>query len=116
MARTSSRGAAPLTLRSWPFGAPSRRRLLEVVLQTAPPLEGWSKTALERACNVGVGTLDDHLAYLVELGLLSHRDGRFNRPAPLPPFARSLRAVLRQTAGVPEQPAAPLPRRPYARR
>jgi hypothetical protein len=62
---------------------------------------------------VGVGTLDDHLAAVVGLGLLVFRDGRFCRPERLPPLARSLRAVLRQTAGAPDVPVAPLPRRPY---
>jgi len=78
-----------------------------------PPADGWNKTGLEKACDVGVGTLDDHLANVVGLGLLVQRDGRFHRPEKTPPLARSLRAALRHTASVPEVQASPLPRRAY---
>jgi hypothetical protein len=116
MPRTTLPGAGPLTLRAWPFGAPSRRRLLEIVLLTSAPAGGWTKSGLERACEVTNGTLDEHLANMVDLGLLTMRDRRFFRPSPSPPLAHSLRAVLRHTASLPEIPATPLPRRPYRRR
>jgi len=108
-------GAPQLTLRAWPFGAPARRRLLEVLLLTSAPRDGWTKSGLERACDVSAGTLDDQLAAAVALGLVELRAGRFFRPKPLPGLARSLRATLRQTATVAEARVAPLPRRAYRR-
>lgn len=114
MQRTTGPGSPPITVRSWPFGTPSRRRLLEVILLTSSPGSGWRKSGLERACQVGVGSLDAHLAALVSLGLLIFEDERFVTPKPLPPLARSLRLVLRQTATAPDHPAPPLPRRKYS--
>lgn len=116
MQRTSRPGSQTLTLRAWPFGAPSRRRLLEVVLGGGCPKEGWSRRGLERACDVGNGTLDDQLAAAVDLGLLTYENGRFFAVKPLPPLGRSLRGVLRDTATAPDQPPTPLPRRRYAPR
>lgn len=105
-----------MTVRSWPFGTPSRRRLLELVLLTQPPADGWRRSGLEEACGVAVGTLDPHLDALVTLGLLIYENGRFTKPAGTPPLARSLRAVLRHTDQAPDTPAPPLPRRKYTRR
>lgn len=116
MPRTGRAGSQTLTLRAWPFGAPSRRRLLEVLLCGGSPKEGWSRRGLERACDVGNGTLDDQLAAAVDLGLLTYENGRFFVVKPLPPLGRSLRGVLRATASVPEQPPTPLPRRRYTPR
>lgn len=116
MHRTSRTGSQTLTLRAWPFGAPSRRRLLEVVLCGGTPKEGWSRRGLERACDVGNGTLDDQLAAAVHLGLLTFENARFFVVKPLPPLGRSLRAVLRDTATTPDQPPTPLPRRRYTQR
>jgi hypothetical protein len=114
MLRTSP-GAPVLTLRSWPFGAPSRRRLLELVLAPSAPKDGWSKATLERACHVAGGGLDDHLANLVGLGLLVFNGRRFQPVRPALPLARALRAALRTSAAAPDRPAAPLPRRAYRR-
>ena len=116
MSRTATPGSPPITVRSWPFGAPSRRCLLELVLQTSPPKDGWRRSALEKACEVSVGTLDAHLDALVSLGLLTHSDGRFFKPSPTPPLAWFLRGVLRETKNAPDKPAPPLPRRTYIRR
>jgi hypothetical protein len=116
VSRTATPGSPPITVRSWPFGALSRRRLLELVLQTSPPKDGWQRSALEKACGVSVGTLDAHLDALVSLGLLTHKDGRFFKPAPMPPLARFLRGVLRETTNAPDAPAPTLPRRKYTRR
>jgi hypothetical protein len=112
--RTSA-GAPSITLRSWPFGAPSRRRLLELVLAAGVPKDGWSKAGLERACDVSVGGLDDNLANLVGLGLLELDQGRLRPVRPLPPLGRALRAALRSSAHTPDVPAVPLPRRSYRR-
>jgi hypothetical protein len=89
--------------------------LLELVLTSGAPADGWSKAGLERACDVSVGGLDDHLANLVGLGLLELDAGRFTAVRPLPPLGRALRAALRSSDRAPDVPAKPLPRRTYRR-
>jgi hypothetical protein len=85
------------------------------VLLTRSPSVGWTRTGLERACEVGSGSLDDHLDAAVGLGLLQFKDGRFHTPRRASLLARSLRSVLRETAGIKDTPADPLPRRSYSR-
>lgn len=115
MAQTQPRGAVPLTLRSWPFGAKSRRDLLEVVLASEPADKGWTRREFERLCGVKNTTLDAHLDHLVALGLLrlDGLDGRFYVERTDTELARTLKAVLIETRKLPEARPAPLARRSY---
>ena len=88
------RGAKPLGTKDWLFGSAPRRRLLGVVLTDPAPAEGWSKRAL--ALRTGVspnGGLDEHVAGLAALGLLTTRDRRWH-PGPARGLARAVRNVL----------------------
>jgi hypothetical protein len=89
---------------------------LEVLLIGRQPKAGWTRPTLEQACGVSVGTLDDHLAALVALGLLEHDEGTFTVRASRSQLVEALRVVLRQTARTPDRPAQPLPRRRYTQR
>jgi hypothetical protein len=86
-----------------------------VILLSKSPAEGWTKIALERACDVKAGTLDDHLAAAVALDLLRTHHGRFHTPDRTSSLARSLKAVLHQTAATANAPIPPLQRRQYER-
>jgi len=105
-----------LRLPDWPFGAVGRRLLLEALLLEKQPPKGWTKDALETRAEVVAGGLDEVLAGALQLRLIEQRDGRWYRPSPLPPIAKPLKALVRATAQVPDQPIAPFPRRPYRRR
>lgn len=105
-----------LRLPDWPFGAVGRRLLLEVLLLDRQPNDGWTKGALENKTEVGVGGLDEVLAGAVQLRLIEQRDGRWYRVQPLPPIAKPLRALVRASAEVPDEPISPVPRRAYRRR
>lgn len=116
MPRTRSPGGRrTLLLNDWPYGAPGRRRLLEALLQEHQPAMGWTKAALEGRAQVKPGGLDEVLAGALQFGLLERDGERWKRSSPLPPIAKPLRALLRQTARLPASPIEPFPRRPYTR-
>jgi len=88
------RGAKPLGTKDWLFGSAPRRRLLATVLAPRAPEEGWSKAALARQAGVSPnGGVDEHVAGLAALGLLSQHDRRWH-PGPRRELARAIRRVL----------------------
>lgn len=94
-----ARGRKALSDRDWLFGSRPRRLALEALF--AAPGQQWSKAALARAAEVSPhGGIDEHVEGLTRIGLLE-RDGRGYRLAePLPPYAASLGALLRELGGV----------------
>jgi hypothetical protein len=88
------RGAKPLGRKDWLFGSAPRRRLLATVLGDEPPDGGWSKAALARQAGVSPnGGIDEHVAGLASLGLLTVRDRRWH-PGPAHDLGRAIRRVL----------------------
>jgi hypothetical protein len=88
------RGAKRLGTRDWVFGSAPRRALLATVLQDPAPRQGWTKADLARAAGVSPnGGIDEHVAGLASLRLLTLRDGRWfaDRTSGL---GRALRRVL----------------------
>jgi hypothetical protein len=81
-------------VRDWLFGSAPRRSLLRVVLVDPVPAQGWTKADLARAAGVSVkGGVDDHVAGLAALGLVSAEAGRW-RPERDNRLAAALRRVL----------------------
>lgn len=81
-----------LRCRDWLFGAGGKRRLLEALLSGKG--RAWSEAELARVAGLHAkGSVDVHLAALVQLGLLTrHHDGyRLMREHPL---VKPLRRVL----------------------
>ena len=89
------RGRKPLGRRDWIFGSAPRRALLHAVLAGPAPEAGWTKADLARAAGVHAkGGVDDHVAGLVALGLLTGAPGGRWRPVARTPLAAALRRVL----------------------
>lgn len=117
MGRTEKRrGARPLEIRDWPFGSRGRRLLLEAVLLDPEPEGGWRKVELERAAAVERGGVDRLLEGASSLDLVRWDGGRWRRTSPPPPLAGPLEELVALSRLLPAAPAAPLPRRAYARR
>lgn len=88
------RGSKPLGVRDWIFGSAPRRALLGVVLTAPVPAGGWTKADLARAVGLSPkGGVDEHVAGLAALGLLTVEAGRW-RPRRDSRLARALRRVL----------------------
>ena len=119
MARTETRnrGARPLHLPDWPYGAVGRRLVLQALLLGRAPAEGWSKAELEESARTKPGGIDGVLAGAVDWGLLERTaEGRWQRPQQEPPIASPLQTLLALTRRAEDRPIAPLARRPYRRR
>src|SRR5207302_1314543 len=89
-------------LRDWLFGAPGKRRLLRVLLEEPAPAAGWREAELaSRAMLHKKGSVDEHLAVLVQLDLVDVSSGRYrvNTKSPLLP---PLRKLLRELDRVPD--------------
>jgi hypothetical protein len=66
----------PLTLRDWLFGAGGKRRVIEGLLTTAA--RSWTQTELARSARLHPkGSVDVHLAALVQLGIVAESDGSY---------------------------------------
>lgn len=91
------------TLRDWLFGASGKRRLIAALL--AQDDEPIRQADLAREAGLTVkGTVDEHLAALVQAGLARrHPDGRFSANV-ASPLHRPLVALLQALDGVPEVP------------
>lgn len=114
-----SRGARELRLRDWPFGAVGRRLLLDALLledDDAIARDGWTKTDLEARAGVSPGGIDEVLAGALQLKLVEHRDGRWQRPEALPELAEPLMELVGMARALPNVVIKPIPRRPYRRR
>ena len=107
------RGARPLHLNDWPFGAVSRRRVLDALLREEQPEGGWTVSALESRVGVGNRGLDGLLPALVDLSLVERRDQRIHRSQGAPRLADALITLLEVTDELPDRAPTPLPRRPY---
>ena len=119
MARTNQRdrGARPLHLPDWPYGAVGRRRVLEELVLASPPPDGWTKAALEDRAGTKPGGIDGVLAGALEWGLVARTTkGSWRRPDVAPAIATPLTELLALTRLAQDRPIAPLPKRPYRRR
>jgi hypothetical protein len=95
MARLAAR------LPDWLFGSHAKRRLLTLLLDRRSAGRRWSEAELADAVGTGRrGSIDEHLAVLVQLGLLRKlaKPCRYTAvaPAEMPPHLRKLRAGLLQ--------------------
>lgn len=104
---------AEVRLPDWPFGATTRRLLLEALLLDRQPQGGWTKEKLEQRAQVNNGGLDAVLGGAVQLGLVERDGGRWRRGDPLPPIAKPLRSLLKQSRSLPDEEIEPPPKRPY---
>jgi hypothetical protein len=114
MTQTRNRGARPIQLPDWPFGAPGRRLLLDALLRDDPPDGGWQVKQLEAKVRVSNNGLVKLLPGAIDLGLAEVRDGRI-WPTDGGDLASALSAVLAAVANLPPRPPRPLPKRPYGR-
>jgi hypothetical protein len=65
-----------LRLRDWLFGAGGKRRLLETLL--ADRSQSWTEAELARAASLHAkGSVDVHIAALVQIGVLAHQQGTY---------------------------------------
>ena len=103
------------TTRDWPFGSETKRLLLRAVLRAPCPEEGWSASDLARFAGRASphGTIDDHLAGMVQLKLLVKEGDRFKRHRPEPVVAQRLDSLLRSLDRLPNARINKLPRREY---
>ena len=102
-------GPKPLTSRDWLFGSRPRRLLIEHVLESTPPLDGWTKTALADAADVSRhGGIDAHVDGLRELGLLIADGARWAPAVPQPAVGAALRQVTRALETETSDVASPL--------
>jgi hypothetical protein len=104
---------AEVRLPDWPFGAASRRLLLEALLLDKQPIDGWTKAALEDRAEVGTGGLDEVLAGALQLGLVRREDGVWHRGQPLPAIARPIKQLLAKAKELPNDEITDLPTRSY---
>ncbi len=84
-----------LRVRDWLFGAGGKRRLLEALLTGGS--RSWTEAELARAAGLHAkGSVDVHIAALVQLGMLTHaHDGyRLTRRHPLVAPLRRLLTVI----------------------
>jgi hypothetical protein len=108
------RGAKHHILWDWPFGARDRRLLLESLYRLPAPNGGWTKSALAREIGSSPnGTLDRHLAGLVQWRVVSHSGGRFWLADHDSPIRDPLRELVSAVHSVPDQRLRPLTSRRY---
>jgi hypothetical protein len=106
-------GARRLHLNDWPFGAGSRRRVLDALLRDEQPEDGWTVSALEARVEVTNGGLDGLLPGLIDLSLAERRDHHVHRSSGAPQLAKALVRLLEISDGLPDRAPTPLSRRPY---
>jgi len=109
------RGARLVHVPDWPFGAGSRRRLLEALLLDEQPQDGWAKKVLEARIGVTNGGLDALLAGAIDIGLAEIDEGRIRHVAGAPDLMRALSSALLAVRELPDRPIHRLPPRPYSR-
>jgi hypothetical protein len=92
------RGAKTLSERDWVFGSRPRRRLLEGVLISRIPKDGWTRPELANIAGViANGGVDEHVAGLHRLGLIKAdpvHSGTWLPVRPHGPLAIGVRKVL----------------------
>jgi hypothetical protein len=92
-----------LLISDWLFGGGGKRRLLSALLMSRPE-QGWQLAQLARAAGLHPkGSVDVHVAALLQLGLVRRSGGRYVL-VPESPLTRPLRALLRELEGVPNAP------------
>jgi len=90
----------PASLRDWLLGSQAKRLVLHALL--AEPERLWTKTALASSAGVDRhGGVDDHVAALHQLGLLS-LDGARWRLRRAHPLVEPIDLLLQVLEGVPE--------------
>jgi hypothetical protein len=109
-------GARRLQLADWPFGAVSRRLLLDALLREPQPPDGWKVMELEDHAGVENGGLAGVLPGAIDLSLAEYRDGRIHRSDAAPDLSDVLISLLNTADGLPKRTPRPIPRRPYVRR